>query len=62
MWLRLFNLSLCQQSTPSKVWGTCFACTSRDSWAAWSCGAEVEEDYVSAAADLYVLQGLLQIS
>lgn len=23
MWLRLFNLFLCQQSKPSKVWGNC---------------------------------------
>lgn len=57
MWLRSFNLFLCQQSKPSKLGelhgqAESFACTCRDSGAAWASGAEVEEDYVSAPADL----------
>lgn len=52
VWLRLFNLFLCQQSL-GELHGQAesFACTSRDSGAPWASGAEVEEDYVTAPAD-----------
>lgn len=52
MWLRSFNLFLCQQSL-GELHGQAesFAFTSRGPGAAWASGAEVEEDYFSALAD-----------